>query len=201
MLPRISRRSEPSFNSRSYVMPTEDDLQAMLDEREALEALEDGPGKPPTLNKDGTPRKVRELFPVSPVAEPRPPRKPQPLGTVPTADELAAAALAPMTSALDRAGVTDDLIATTILAGMNSRKVVTASYEGKITDAAHYEDGKLRLEAAALASKLKGHMVDRQIRDVRNQSIIYIGGIDRTDPGIPGAPGGPALDVKEDGKV
>jgi hypothetical protein len=183
-------------------MPTEDDMQAMLDERERLEALEDGPGeagtKAPTLNKDGTPRKIRELFPVSEPPPPRLPRERPPLGQVPTADELAAAALAPMTAALDRAGATDELIARTIVAGMKSKKVVTASYEGKITDAAQYEDGKLRLEAAALAAKLKGHMVDRQIRDVRSQSIIYVSGIDRDLPVVPGSPGGPALDVKKE---
>lgn len=175
-----------------------------MDDEKILEGIDveeyrlDLPGKPPTLNKDGTPRKARELFPVSPPDAPRPPRERPGLGIPPTADELAAAAMAPMTAALDRAGATDDLIASVIVQGMRARKVVTASYEGKLTDAAAFEDGKLRLEAAALASKLKGHMVDRQIRDVRNQSIIYVSSIDRDLPIEPGSPAGPALDVGKD---
>lgn len=103
-----------------------------------------------------------------------------------------------MTAALDRAGATDDVIASVIVAGMKAKKVVTASYEGKITDAAQYPDAKLHLEAAALAAKLKGHMVDRQIRDVRSQAIIYVSGIDRSEPVIPGQPAGPVIDVKKE---
>lgn len=176
-------------------MPTEEDLQRMLDEREALEASQEGPEAPPDVPVK---RKPRDLFAVSEPAPPRPPRPKPPLGVIPTAEELAAAAMAPMTAALERAGATDDMIAQVIVQGMQAEKVVTATHEGKITDAAKYPDAKIHLEAAALAAKLKGHLVDRQIRDVRQQSIIYLGGIDRTDPAS--QPGGPVHDIGQDGK-
>lgn len=183
-------------------MPTEEEILRELEERERLEELESQAGPASQVDGDGLPtRKTRELFPVRGGWKNPAGREPgtgirtekPPLGTPPTADELAAAAMAPMSAALDRAGVTDELIARTILDGLGARRVVTATHEGKITDAATFDDSKLRLEAAALAAKLKGHMVDRQIRDVRQQSIIYIGGIDRTDPG---SPAGPVVDVK-----
>jgi hypothetical protein len=144
-----------------------------------------------TRNKDGTPRKTSESFPIHapeggyPEGAGKPKRDPpvnRGLSVLPTGEELMALSLAPLTSHLDRAGATDKFIAQTIVDCMKAEKVVTATFEGQITDEKAFVDGRLRLEAATTAAKLKGHLIDRQVRDNRHQAIIYLSGINRDDP-------------------
>ncbi len=60
--------------------------------------------------------------------------------------------------AMDAAGLTDEALAKKHFELLHAKKVVTASFEGRITDEKEYDDPQTQMAALKHANTLKGHV-------------------------------------------
>ena len=67
-----------------------------------------------------------------------------------------------MPEILEMEGVSDQTIAQTVSNGLSATKTVLASFEGRFTDAREIDDHPTRHKFCDLASRLKGHMIERK---------------------------------------
>ena len=77
------------------------------------------------------------------------------------------------TALMEKAGISDGLLARRLYQGLFARETKTAAHEGKITDRANLVAFGERREMLELVLKLKGHLIDkRELRMVRTLEDI-----------------------------
>ena len=109
--------------------------------------------------------------------------------------DLASAALAEIHKAFKAHNVTPERLAAKLNKLLDAKKVVTATFEGNITDEKEYDDGALQHAAVVTALKAGGFWVERSQMEInKRQTVLIIGGIDRTP-----VDGGKFIDIDKPG--